>query len=72
MLVFNQSSRVSIATPSRVCISHMTLTALNVLRMVKLFGWESKMSGRVSERRDEELAVMLKRKLLELVWSELK
>ncbi|KAF8953101.1 multidrug resistance-associated ABC transporter [Flammula alnicola] len=29
--------------------------AVNVLRMIKLFGWEKMMSQRVQERRDEEL-----------------
>ncbi|KAF8956542.1 P-loop containing nucleoside triphosphate hydrolase protein, partial [Flammula alnicola] len=29
--------------------------AVNVLRMIKLFGWEKMMSRRVQERRDEEL-----------------
>jgi hypothetical protein len=29
--------------------------ALGVLRMVKLFGWEHKMSATIKEKRDEEL-----------------
>lgn len=28
---------------------------MNVLRMVKLFGWESKMNKRIGEKRDDEL-----------------
>jgi hypothetical protein len=47
-------------------------TALSVLRMVKMFGWEDKMSSRIFERRDEELVLLLKRKLFELAWGELK
>jgi hypothetical protein len=43
-----------------------------VLRMVKMFGWEDKMSSRIFERRDEELVLLLKRKLFELAWGELK
>jgi hypothetical protein len=29
---------------------------MNVIRMVKLFGWESKMTQRVADKREEELA----------------
>jgi hypothetical protein len=39
---------------------------MNVLRMVKLFGWERKMNERVGARRADELRLILKRKLLEL------
>ncbi|KII86381.1 hypothetical protein PLICRDRAFT_56093 [Plicaturopsis crispa FD-325 SS-3] len=36
---------------------------LNVARMVKLFGWESKMSARVEEKREEELQFIWARKM---------
>ncbi|KAF9243741.1 P-loop containing nucleoside triphosphate hydrolase protein [Melanogaster broomeanus] len=40
---------------------------MNVLRMVKLFGWQKKMGERISEKREVELLLTWKLKLLELV-----
>ncbi|TFK46964.1 multidrug resistance-associated ABC transporter [Heliocybe sulcata] len=40
---------------------------MNVLRMIKLFGWERKMSERLSEKREEELKLLWKRQLLGLL-----
>ncbi|KAF8157929.1 multidrug resistance-associated ABC transporter [Crassisporium funariophilum] len=37
--------------------------AVNVLRMIKLFGWEGKMSARLEERRDDELMWLWKLKV---------
>ena len=34
---------------------------MNILRMVKLFGWEKKMYIRIREKREEELALIWKR-----------
>ena len=39
---------------------------LGVLRMVKLFGWEGKMSGRLAEKRQEELHWIVRRRLADL------
>ncbi|KAF8157940.1 multidrug resistance-associated ABC transporter [Crassisporium funariophilum] len=39
--------------------------AVNVLRMIKLFGWEEKMSARLEERRDDELMWLWKLKVLQ-------
>ncbi|KAJ6612652.1 P-loop containing nucleoside triphosphate hydrolase protein [Mycena sp. CBHHK59/15] len=39
---------------------------MNVLRMIKLFGWESKMLGRVNDKREEELLWIWKREIFEL------
>ncbi|KAL4068375.1 hypothetical protein V8B97DRAFT_1975301 [Scleroderma yunnanense] len=39
---------------------------MNVLRMVKLFGWEKKMDERISEKREVELLWIWKFKLLDL------
>ncbi|EKM83611.1 hypothetical protein AGABI1DRAFT_66408 [Agaricus bisporus var. burnettii JB137-S8] len=41
--------------------------AMNMLRMIKLFGWESKMQDRISEKREDELVWLWKRELLDLV-----
>lgn len=53
---------------------HLTVlqTAMNVLRMVKLFGWENKMKDRISEKRDEELVWLRKRQILDLINNNLK
>ncbi|KAJ3985397.1 hypothetical protein F5890DRAFT_1510435 [Lentinula detonsa] len=39
--------------------------SMNVLRMIKLFGWESKMETRIAEKRDEELIWIRRRQILE-------
>ncbi|KAJ6544500.1 P-loop containing nucleoside triphosphate hydrolase protein [Mycena capillaripes] len=43
--------------------------AVNVLRMVKLFGWEEKMKARIGDKRESELAWIRKRRLVELASS---
>jgi hypothetical protein len=45
---------------------------MNVLRMIKLFGWERKMSEKVAETRDEELKYVWKRQLMDLINGTLK
>ena len=45
---------------------------MNVLRMIKLFGWERKVGEQVEERREDELKLVWKRKLLDLANSNLK
>lgn len=42
-------------------------TALNVLRMIKLFGWEKKMNDRIAAKREEELDLIKKRQFLDLL-----
>ncbi|KAJ7512528.1 P-loop containing nucleoside triphosphate hydrolase protein [Mycena galericulata] len=44
--------------------------AVNVLRMIKLFGWEGKMQERIGDKRIEELVWIRKRRLIDL-WSTL-
>ncbi|KAJ3564413.1 hypothetical protein NP233_g8310 [Leucocoprinus birnbaumii] len=41
--------------------------AMNVLRMIKLFGWENKMQDRISEKREEELLCLWQLQILELI-----
>ena len=48
------------------------ILAMNVLRMVKLFGWEKKMDEKVSEKREAELKWIWRRQLLDLISSTLK
>ncbi|KAJ7169514.1 hypothetical protein C8R46DRAFT_1217207 [Mycena filopes] len=40
---------------------------MNVLRMIKLFGWERQMNDRVAEKRNEELNWLWKRQMLDLL-----
>ncbi|KAJ7101009.1 hypothetical protein C8R43DRAFT_1141277 [Mycena crocata] len=51
-------------TDSRVQVVTETM---NVLRMIKLFGWERQMNERVAEKREEELNWLWKRQMLDLV-----
>ena len=44
-------------------ISEVFLIALGVIRMVKLFGWEHKMSETIKEKREEELVWIWKDKV---------
>lgn len=41
--------------------------AVNVLRMVKLFGWEGKMKARIEDKRDDELLWVRRRRILDLI-----
>lgn len=50
---------------SRYSNAHIS-SAVNVLRMVKLFGWETKMSQKLRKKRDDELKLLWKYKLLDL------
>lgn len=45
---------------------------MNVVRMVKLFGWEKKIEDRISEKREEELVWLWRRLVLELVNNNIK
>jgi hypothetical protein len=45
---------------------------MNVLRMIKLFGWENKINVKISETRDQELKWIRKRQVLDLFNNNLK
>ncbi|KAF8898485.1 hypothetical protein BD779DRAFT_1607278 [Infundibulicybe gibba] len=63
-----QSTRLK-KTDARV----QTVTeTMNVLRMIKLFGWESKINTKVAGKRDEELVWIWKRQILDLINGNLK
>ncbi len=40
---------------------------MNVLRMVKLFGWETRMDERITSRRENEMIWIKYRQLLDLL-----
>jgi hypothetical protein len=48
------------------------IPAMNVLRMIKLFGWEKKTYENVSEKREEELYWIWRRQVLDLISGALK
>lgn len=45
---------------------------MNVLRMVKLFGWESKLHDKIAAKREAELAWIKKDRYLDLLSKSLK
>ncbi|KAG6866018.1 hypothetical protein C0991_009426 [Blastosporella zonata] len=45
---------------------------MNVLRMIKLFGWEKKMDEKIAEKRDRELVWIWKRQVLDMINGNLK
>ncbi|KAJ7625348.1 hypothetical protein DFH06DRAFT_1273238 [Mycena polygramma] len=45
---------------------------MNVLRMIKMFGWERQMNERVADKRDEELKWLWKKQMLDLLNGTLK
>ncbi|KAF9526535.1 multidrug resistance-associated ABC transporter [Crepidotus variabilis] len=51
------------ATDARVQIVTETV---NILRMVKLFGWEGQMDKRIEDKREEELKLLRKQKVLSI------
>lgn len=63
---------MSFPTPRARYDFDLGILAMNILRMIKLFGWESKMQDRISEKREDELVWLWKRELLDLVNGNLK
>ncbi len=45
---------------------------MNVVRMIKLFGWEKKIEEKVAEKREEELVWLWRRQVLELANNSIK
>jgi hypothetical protein len=45
---------------------------MQVIRMIKLFGWEKKMEEKVYEKRQEELVWIKKRQLVEMLSAVVK
>lgn len=45
---------------------------MNMLRMIKLFGWETQMQDKIFEKREDELAWLWKNELLELINNNIK
>ena len=47
-------------------LSNPSLVALNMIRMIKLFGWEGKMKEQIDEKRNEELVYVRKLKFMQM------
>lgn len=45
---------------------------MNVIRMVKLFGWEPRMQNQIAEKREEELSLIRRRQLLDILNGSVK
>ena len=48
------------------------MAVMNVLRMIKLFGWENRIQDVVAEKREAELKAIWRRKLLGIATSIIK
>lgn len=55
-----------------ILLMFISALAMSVLRMIKLFGWERKIQAQVEEKREEELRLVWKRKILDLINNNLK
>ena len=54
-------NHISFSTDSKLSI------VMSVLRMIKLFGWETRVRDTIAEKREEELNWVWKRKLLGVI-----
>lgn len=45
---------------------------MNVVRMIKMFGWETKMGDQLREKRDDELKLIMQRFYLSLLNQNVK
>ncbi|KZP16764.1 P-loop containing nucleoside triphosphate hydrolase protein [Athelia psychrophila] len=61
-----QSVQVARMQKTDARVQNVTET-MNVLRMIKLFGWETKMNAKIADKREEELKLIRKRQMLDLL-----
>ena len=47
-------------------------TAMSVIRMIKLFGWEPRVADQLAQKREDELSYIRKYKILELINNNIK
>jgi len=45
---------------------------MNMIRMIKLFGWENRLDSRIADKREEELKFLKKRRILDVCNNNLK
>ena len=48
------------------------VTAMNIIRMIKLFGWEPRVNDQVAEKREEELFYIGRFRILGLISRNVK
>ena len=46
--------------------------AVNIIRMIKLFGWEEKVEARIDEKREAEMQQFWKKSIFNIVRNNLK
>jgi len=63
------SLRFFLQTDARV---QVVTEVMNVIRMIKVFGWEKRIDERIAGKREEELAYQRKRVILEIISNILK
>lgn len=68
MLVSRPSQRVCcyVTCPCDRNAQGFVFVVMNVIRMVKLFGWEPRMAAQLDKKREEELVAVRRSKLLNL------
>ena len=72
MLVCSRSRRVSV-TALFLFVFHVKLThaascvAMNVIRMIKLFGWEPRIAKQLDQKREEELVAIRRNRMLSML-----
>ena len=55
-----------------VCDTDLVSVVMNVIRMIKLFGWEPKVADQIASKREDELSFIRKYKILELINGNVK
>ncbi|KAJ7747233.1 hypothetical protein B0H16DRAFT_1692432 [Mycena metata] len=68
---FEQAAQKSIRKTTDARVQTVSET-MNVLRMVKMFGWEKQMNEKIAEKREEELRKLWIRRLLDMTNNLLK
>jgi hypothetical protein len=57
----------------RLLMVHLhAVTVMNVVRMIKMFGWETKMGDQLREKRNDELKLIMQRFYLSLLNQNVK
>ena len=49
---------------SYVCEAHISSSVMNVIRMIKLFGWEPRIAKQLNEKREAELVSIRRNRML--------
>ena len=67
MLAYKASPRVCTGFSMGDAMLTLAVLVMNVLRMIKLFGWEKKMGDKIANKREEELLWIKRRNFLDLL-----